>query len=73
MDIRFTEDGIYITEIDLWLDPAKGDPTPLLAPYPAEAMTAQPVATEVNKAWDSKVKQPIDHPGLIEPLPPKLL
>lgn len=53
---------------DLWLDPAQGDPAPLLRPYPAEGMSATPVSTEVNKAWDGKAQQPIDHAGLIEPL-----
>jgi len=58
---------------DLWLDPGRGDPTggdatSLLRPYPADGMSATPVSTAVNKAWDSKLKQPIDHPGLIEPL-----
>ncbi|MGF1609978.1 MAG: SOS response-associated peptidase [Kiloniellales bacterium] len=54
---------------DLWLDPTQGDPTPLLRPYPAEDMIATPVSSAVNKAWDSTSKSPVDHPGLIEPLP----
>ena len=55
-------------DFDSWLDPAKGDPSGLLRPYPAEAMTAYPVSPEVNKAWDSKSKTIVDHPELIAPL-----
>jgi len=40
-------------DFDLWLDPAQEDPeqlTPLLDPYPADAMELYPVSTAVN-SW----------------------
>ena len=53
-------------QFEQWLDPAVDDPeilSPLLAPYPADRMTAYPVSRVVNSPH-------IDGPACIEPAVP---
>jgi putative SOS response-associated peptidase YedK len=42
-----------------WLDPAKGDPTPLFEPFPNEDMTAWPIGNAVGNVRNN-------YPALLE-------
>jgi putative SOS response-associated peptidase YedK len=54
-------------DFELWLDPDVTDPSrlrPLLKPYPAERMVAEPVGRKRSKKDDAKDVAPTEQPTL---------